>query len=203
MSKKKKKIVLHSNHCRMKTGFGKHMKHLLTYLHQFNNYELIEFANGKQWKDPDLQNMPWKAYGSLPFEPNLIHEIKASKEKQRSASYGRYKVDDLIKEEKPDVYLAIEDIWGVDGFWKKKWWKKINSIIWSPVDSLPLLDKHTNAAENTQNIIVQASFAKKAFEEKGFNNVHLLPVPIDTSNFYRLTDTERVNLRKEQARYGA
>lgn len=198
MSKKKKKVVLHSNHCRMKTGFGKHMKHLLTYLYEFDNYELVEFANGKQWSDPSLQNMPWKAYGSLPFEPNLVHEIKASKEKQRSASYGHYKVDDLIKEEKPDVYLGIEDIWGVDGFWKKKWWKKINSIIWSPVDSLPLLDKHTNAAENTQNIIVQASFAKKAFEEKGFNNVHLLPVPIDTSNFYRLTDTERVNLRKEQ-----
>ena len=193
--KQKKKIVLHSNHCRVKTGFGKHMKHLLTYLHKNKNYEVIEFANGKQWNDPCLNNLPWRAYGSLPFESNLVQEIKADTNKQRSASYGHYKVDDLIKEQKPDIYLAIEDIWGVDKFWNKNWWNKINSIIWTPVDSLPLLDKHINAAQSTQNIVVQASFAKKAFEKQGFNNVHLLPVPIDTSNFHRLEDEARQNLR--------
>ena len=189
---KKKKIVLHSNHFRVKTGFGKHMKHLLTYLHKTGKYDIVEFANGKNWFDPDLKNLPWKAYGSLPFEPEVIHEIKNDKQKERSASYGHYKIDDLIKEEKPDIYLGIEDIWGLEGFWKKRWWKEINSIIWTPIDSLPLLDKHIEGATNTQNIIVQASFAEKQLKESGFNNVHLMPVPIDTNNFFKL-DKEIVN----------
>lgn len=192
---KKKKIVLHSNHCRMKTGFGKHMKHLLTYLHKLKKYNLVEFANGRPWNDPSLSNMPWKALGALPTDSNTIKEIKSDQQKSRKASYGHYKIDDLIKTEMPDIYLGIEDVWGLEGFWKKKWWKKINSLIWTPIDSLPLLDKHIDAAKNTENIIVQASFAKKALEEKGFNNVHLLPVPIDTNNFFKLKKEKREELR--------
>lgn len=189
------KIVLHSNHCRMKTGFGKHMKHLLTFLYKTDNYEVVEFANSRSWSDPKLSLMPWKCIGSLPMDQTSINEIKSDPSKQRVAGYGHYKIDDLIKQEKPDIYIAIEDIWGVDGFWNKKWWDKISSIIWTPVDSLPLLDKHIEAASKTKNIIVQASFAKKAFEDKGFKNVHLMPVPIDTDSFYKLHDNEKQSLR--------
>ena len=153
--KKKKKILIHSNHSRAKTGFGKHMRNLITYLYKTKKYEIIEFANGRPWNDPDLNVMPWKSIGSLPIEPQLIQEINADQQKARKAGYGHYKIDDVIKQEKPDIYLGIEDIWGLDGMWSKKWWKKINSIIWTPVDSLPLLEKHEDAAKNTQNLIVQ------------------------------------------------
>ena len=74
---KKKKVLIHSNHCRAKTGFGKHMKHLITYLHNTGKYDLVEFANGMQWNDPKLSRLPWKAIGSLPFEPNIIQQINS------------------------------------------------------------------------------------------------------------------------------
>ena len=193
--KKKKKILIHSNHSRAKTGFGKHMRNLITYLYKTKKYEIIEFANGRPWNDPDLNVMPWKSIGSLPIEPQLIQEINADQQKARKAGYGHYKIDDVIKQEKPDIYLGIEDIWGLDGMWSKKWWKKINSIIWTPVDSLPLLEKHEDAAKNTQNLIVQASFAKNALNEKGFNNVHLMPVPLDHSNFFKLDEQSKLKLR--------
>ena len=192
---KKKKIVIHSNHCRAKTGFGKHMKHLLSYLYNTGKYEVVEFANGKQWNDPSLLNMPWKSIGSLPFEPDIIQKCNADPQTGRAASYGHLKIDDVIKQEKPDIYLGIEDIWGIEGFWKKKWWKKINSIVWTPVDSLPLLDKHTEAAQHTDNLIVQASFAQKELKNNGFSNTHLMPVPLDVSNFYKLSNKEKTNLR--------
>jgi len=192
---KKKKILIHSNHARAKTGFGKHMKHLLSYLYKTGKYEVVEFANGKQWNDPSLLNMPWKSIGSLPFEPEIIQQCNADPQKGRLASYGHLKIDDVIKQEKPDIYLGIEDIWGIEGFWNRKWWKKINSMIWTPIDSLPLLDKHTEGAQNTENIIVQASFAEKELKKNGFKNTHLFPVPLDTSNFYKLDDKTKSTLR--------
>jgi len=192
---KKKKILIHSNHCRAKTGFGKHMKNLLTYLYKTNKYEVVEFANGRQWNDPALSSLPWKCIGSLPFEPELVQQYNSDPQKARLAGYGHVKIDDVIKQEKPDIYLGIEDIWGMDGFHKRKWWKNINSLIWTPIDSLPLLDKHVEAAQNTQNIIVQASFAQKALQEKGFTNSHLLPVPLDPSNFIKLDDEKKLELR--------
>ena len=195
MAKKKKKILIHSNHCRAKTGFGKHMKHLLTYLYKTGKYEVIEFANGMQWNDPKLSRMPWKAIGALPFEPDIIQQCQTDPNKGRAASYGHLKIDDVIKQEKPDIYLGIEDIWGLEGFWGKKWWKKINSLIWTPVDSLPLLDKHIDSVTNTSNYIVQASFAKNELNKKGFKNVHLFPVPLDPDNFYKLEDEKRTQLR--------
>ncbi len=198
MANKKKKILIHSNHCRARTGFGKHMKHLITYLYKTGKYEIVEFANGIQWNDPKLSRLPWKGIGSLPHEPETIQQINADPNKQRSAAYGHFKIDDVIKQEKPDIYLGIEDIWGLEGFWSKKWWKKINSLIWTPVDSLPLLDKHLDSVANTSNYIVQASFAKNELNSQGFNNVHLFPVPLDPENFYRLKEEERVNLRKAQ-----
>ena len=191
----KKKIVIHSNFCRVKTGFGKHAKHLLTYLYKTNKYDIVEFANGRQWNDPALSTLPWKCVGSLPHDPSVISEISSNQEKSRLAGYGHYTIDEFIKQEKPDIYLGIEDIWGLNEFWSKLWWKKINSIIWTPIDSIPLLDKHTKAAKNTKNVIVQASFAQKALQEQGFNNSHLMPVPIDVSNFNRLSDKNRSSLR--------
>lgn len=193
----KKKIVIHSNFCRVKTGFGKHAKHLLTYLYKTNKYEIIEFANGRQWDDPILNTLPWKCVGSLPSDPSTVSEMQQDQNKARMGNYGHFTIDDLIKNEKPDIYLGIEDIWGLNDFWTRKWWKKINSIIWTPIDSVPLLDKHKKAAENTENIIVQASFAQNALQEQGFNNSHLMPVPIDTSNFYRLSDNDRLSLRSK------
>lgn len=192
---RKKKIVIHSNHCRVKTGFGKHMLHLLSYLHKTKKYDIVEFANGKQWNDPLLNTLPWKCIGSLPFESNLLQEMKQDQVKMRKGNYGVYKIDDVISQEKPDIYLGIEDIWGLEDFCDKKWWNKINSIIWTPIDSLPLLDKHIKGARKTKNFIVQASFAKKQLNEEGFDNVHLLPVPIDTNNFYKLDDEKRNALR--------
>jgi len=195
---KKKKILIHSNHCRAKTGFGKHMKHLLTYLHKTNKYEVVEFANGIQWNEPKLSRLPWKAIGSLPFEPDIIQQCNADQNKARAAGYGHLKIDDVIKQEKPDIYLGIEDIWGLENFWTRKWWKKINSLIWTPIDSLPLLDKHTESVKNTNNYIVQASFAQKELNKKGFNNVHLFPVPLDPSNFYKLDENKKKELRLRQ-----
>ena len=48
-------------------------------------------------------------------------------------------IDNAIKEFKPDVYIGIEDIWAFDGFAEKPWWNKINSMIWTTLDSLPIL----------------------------------------------------------------
>tara|TARA_A200000159_G_scaffold155594_1_gene169548 strand:- start:2800 stop:4716 length:1917 start_codon:yes stop_codon:yes gene_type:complete len=195
--RKKKKILIHSNHCRVKTGFGKHMKHLLAYLHKTKKYEVIEFANGKQEGDPSLNNLPWTCIGSLPSDPNLVRKIKSDDKFKRTANYGHLTIDKVIENEKPDIYLGIEDVWGLEPFFTKKWWSNIHSLIWTPIDSLPLLDKHILAASKTKNVIVQASFAEKALKEEGFNNTHLLPVPIDSSNFFKM-DQSDIELVKQR-----
>ena len=101
MAERKKKILIHSNHCKMLTGFGKHKKNLLKYLHKTDKYEIIELSNAKH-KD-EVSNMPWKTYGTLPSNKKTLMEISKDPNRQRNAGYGHELINEIIEEEKDEL----------------------------------------------------------------------------------------------------
>ena len=191
---RKKKILIHSNFSRLFTGFGKNNKNILKYLSNTGKYELIEFANGIPWDAPDCKKQPWECYGSMPTVMQMS-QIKGDGNKERAASYGAYGIDRAIKELKPDVYLGIEDIWGFNGFWDKPWWNHITSIIWTTLDSLPILPDAVDAAPKIKNYYVWASFAEKALNKLGYDHVKTLRGTLDTNQFYPLPDITKKALK--------
>ena len=193
---RKKTILIHSNHCKMFTGFGKHKKNLLKYLYNTGKYEIIEFSNGYPWSSDELQYTPWKSYGSLPDDPEHQKEIANDERKKSTAGYGGEMIDRAIYELKPDIYLGIEDIWGFNGFFEKPWWNKIHCIIHTTLDSLPILPDAVNAASKIKNYFVWASFAEKALHKLGHTHVKTVHGTLDVNNFYRLPDDARSRLRK-------
>ena len=117
---KKKKILFHSNHSRILSGFGKNARNILRHLAKTGKYDIVEFANGVSWDHDRLETLPWKAIGSLPNDKASIDRINKDPNAARSASYGSLTIDKAIKQEKPDIYIGVEDIWGFNGFHKKK-----------------------------------------------------------------------------------
>jgi len=105
----KKTILVHSNFCKAFTGFGKNKKNILRYLFDTGKYNVVEFANGRFWSDPEIQTTPWRCIGSLP-SAETMSQMKDGNQ-QRIAAYGAYMIDQAIQEVKPDVYIGIEDIW--------------------------------------------------------------------------------------------
>ena len=189
----KKKILIHSNFCRAFTGFGKNKKNIMRYLFDTGKYELMELANGLQWGDGATETVPWKCRGSLP-PPEELTGLNA--EQQRAESYGLSLVDQSVNAFKPDVYLGIEDIWAFNNFANKPWWNKVNTMIWTTLDSLPILPQAIEYAPKIKNYFVWSSFAERAMNEMGYNHVKTLRGSLDTSNFFRFSDKERDNLRK-------
>ena len=53
-------------------------------------YEIVEFANGFQWSSPKLQQLPWRAYGSLPDNPALIEKL--NKDRRSTLKNGRSRI---------------------------------------------------------------------------------------------------------------
>jgi glycosyltransferase involved in cell wall biosynthesis len=191
----KKKVLIHSNFAKAFTGFGKHKKNILRYLFDTGKYEIFELANGFQKHSPELVRMPWKAYGSLP-DAQTMADINRDPHKQRQAGYGAFGIDDIIKTVRPDVYIGIEDIWAFDGFYEKPWWNKINTMIWTTLDSLPILQSAIDAAPKIKNYYVWASFAEKAMQKLGYDHVKTLRGSLDDTQFFRLNDETRSGLRK-------
>lgn len=193
----KKKILIHSNHCKAYTGFGKNAKNILLHLHKTGKYEIVEFSNGIKWGDPSLSLLPWKAQGSLPNDPSIIKKINQDQALYRNAGYGGQTIDKIIEEEKPDLYLGIEDIWAFSGYTDKKWWNKINCAIWTTLDSLPILPEAVSAAPKIKNYFTWSSFASKALNKLGYDHVKTLHGAIDCKNFYKIKDEKKLNLRKK------
>jgi glycosyltransferase involved in cell wall biosynthesis len=194
---RKKKILIHSNFCKAFTGFGKHKKNLLKYLYQTDKYDIVELVNAKKEKDEALSLLPWKAIGTLPEDPLVLQQISKDKTRYRNAGYGHESIQNIIKKEKPDIYLGIEDVWAFSGFTEKDWWSKINCIVHTTLDSLPLLPDAVKMAPKIKNYYVWASFAEKAMSELGHEHVKTIRGTLDTDNFYKINDQKRQALRRK------
>ena len=189
----KKKVLIHSNSCKAFTGFGTNKKNIMRYLHNTGKYELIELANGLEWSAPQLSLMPWQAVGSLPSKASLS---RIDKQRQREEGYGFSAVDRAVKEFKPDVYIGMEDIWAFKDYHVKPWWNKINCMIWTTLDSLPILPQAIEYAPKTKNYYVWSSFAEKAMNEIGYDHIKTLRGSVEHSNFVKLPEDRRKNLRE-------
>ena len=196
---KKKKICFHSNGVLAFTGFGKHMKNIIKYLYKTGKYEIVEMANGSLFDDAVLNKRPWKAVGTLPNNPALLNELNRDPARARQASYGNLMLEEIIKEEKPDIYVATEDPWMLnEGTQDKKWWKKINTMVHTTIDSVPILPWAKKLAKKTDHFYTWASFgAREMNKEEGLEHVGLLRGAIDTSTFFPLAKSEKQDIRKK------
>lgn len=192
---RKKKVLVHSNFCKAFTGFGKHKKNLLKYLYNTNKYEIIELANAKSSNDEEIKLTPWKTIGTLPTDPMVLKAISTDPYRHNKAGYGHELIDKIVEEEKPDVYLGIEDIWAFEGLTEKVWWNKLTHIVHTTLDSLPIYPPALEMAPLIKNYFIWSSFAEEEFKEKNHNHVKTIRGIADTKSFYKLKEEERLSLR--------
>jgi glycosyltransferase involved in cell wall biosynthesis len=192
----KKKILVSTNYHKTYTGFGKNCKNILSHLFRSGKYEIVEFANGVVQGHPDLELSPWKVIGSIPADQAFLDKIKGDGGLARIANYGHFAIDAAIESEKPDIFLGIEDIWAFNGYWNRPWWNKINCMVWTTLDSLPLLPESVKMAKECQNYFVWASFAEKAMASAGHPHVKTLHGSLVGDNFKKLSDSNRADLKK-------
>ena len=191
----KKKVLFQSDSALAKTGFGRNTKALLSYLYKTGKYDIVSYCCGNAYSTPALQRTPWKSVGTLPDDQNQLAQLNKDPGQARMASYGSYLIDHVVKQEKPDVYIAVQDIWGVDFAIDKPWFNEISSVIWTTLDSLPILPSAVEKAPKIKNYWIWSNFATKALHEKGHNHVKTVHGCLETDNFYRLDDEKRKQLR--------
>ena len=188
---RKKTVLIHSNFCKAFTGFGKNQKNILKYLYKTKKYNIVEACNMKVSGDPSLSKLPWKCYGTVSKDHQRL-----TSDKQKMSGYGFFEIDKIVQEVRPDVYFGIEDIWAFTNYHHKAWWNKMKCIVWTTLDSLPLLPQAIEYAPKIKNYFVWATFAEKAFKKIGYNHVKTLRGSLDTDVFFKLSDDERLKLRK-------
>lgn len=193
----KKKILIQTDFALAKTGFGRNAKAILKYLYKTNKYDIVQYACGLNWSNPELSKVPWKAFGALPDSSEELAHLNKDPHLARQASYGAYNLDKIINQEKPDVYIAIQDIWGIDFAIEKPWFNKINSVLWTTLDSLPILDSAVKCADKVKNYWIWSDFATKALNELNYKHVKTVHGALEDDLFYKLPYENRELLRKK------
>lgn len=193
---KRPKLLYHSCSSSLSTGFSRHGKTLLSELYKRGNIDLVEICNAPFYfpDDPRLKKLPWKSYGVLPPE-SVFHSL--NEQQRHLAGYGQWALDEIVRIEKPNAYLGVEDAWAFPGHANRPWFKKILSILHTPVDSLPLLPLHKALAGAVSNFWVKASFAAREFSKLGFSHVKTVPALVNHEPFFPLKENERLNLRRQ------
>ncbi len=198
---RKKKVLIHTDFPLTMTGFGKNGRNLLEYLFKTDKYELVNLAVGTIHDSPELSRTPWKTIGTI--HPQRVEAIRNQNDPKnwdsisRMAGYGAFAVDEAIKAEKPDIFIAAQDIWGIDFCIEKSWFNKITSVLWTTLDSLPILDKAVVAASKSKHYWSWADFATKALHKLGHQHVKTVRGALDTKNFFKLDPFTRQNLREK------
>ena len=193
---RKKKLLYQSDFSLAKTGFGRCAKALLSYLYKTGKYEIIHYACGGMNKgNPMFKKTPWTTIGTLPDNKAELEQIQKDPELARKANYGAVLLDKTIEEYKPDVYIAAQDIWGVDFAIDKPWFNDVTSAIWTTLDSLPILPSALKPADKIKNYWIWSNFATKALHELGHDHVETMHGPLEDSYFKRLPDQTRLNIR--------
>jgi glycosyltransferase involved in cell wall biosynthesis len=194
---RKKKVLIQTDFALAKTGFGRNARALLKYLYSTNKYDLVHYCCGMTYDHPEFKKTPWKSIGSLPNTQQELDQLNRDPNLARMASYGAHYLDRVINEEKPDVYFAVQDIWGVDFAIEKSWFNKITSVIWTTLDSLPILQSAITNAPKIKNYWIWSNFATKAMHKLGYSHVKTVHGCLEDKDFYRLSDFERNQLRKK------
>lgn len=195
---RKPKIVLQTNAPWMKTGLGENGRYLLDYLARTGKYDLVYYGtNHVMSNDPNLRRLPCKAYGAIPADPMVIQRMNQDPMFARDVSYGAHFVDQIIKDEKPDIYWESDDIWSTPGYIDKPWFKEISCVFHKTPDSLPILDEAFKQARATPHYFTWAEFAAKEMNRKDPKlKVRHIYGMFNTSHFAPITKKEKLDLRR-------
>ena len=201
--KPKLRVLFHTDYTLAKTGFGRNARAVFEYLYKTGKYDLINFAVGSvdvQIGEPTART-PWKTIASIKSQ-NLENikrqnDPRAWENIERMAGYGAFELDQVVKSEKPDVFIAVQDIWGIDFAVDKSWFNKIPCALWTTLDSLPILPKAVELAPKVKNYWSWADFATKALHQSGHKHVKTVRGVVDTHCYFRLSDHKRAELRKK------
>jgi len=195
-SGKRKKVLIQTDFSLAKTGFGRNAKAILTYLYSLDKYDLVHYCCGRIEDDPDLSRTPWKSIGTIPTDPFELDDINKIKNGSKMASYGFTRLDKVVYEEKPDVYIAIQDIWGIDFAASKPWFKKITSAFWTTLDSLPLMPETIEIVKKVKNFWVWSHFAEEELHRLGHAHVKTFHGPLESKYFFNMKEEDKKNIRK-------
>ncbi len=199
---RRKKIILQTNAPWMKTGLAENGRILMNWLAKRDKYDLVYYCQQVADVDPNLARMPYKCYGAVPSseQTQLLHLKQHDAARLQLIMYGSRFIDEIIRKERPDIWIGSDDVWSFNSqYFQSEWFKRISSVLHITVDSVPVLDQAYEQALSTKYFRTWAAFAGPEMVKKRgaeFSHVSHLYGASDTTKFRPTPKEQKAQLRK-------
>lgn len=199
---RRKKILLQTNAPWMRTGLSENGRILANWLARRDKYDLVYYCTQVADNDPNLGRMPYKCYGAIPSgEQHELQRLQAQDQgRLRDIMYGARFIEEIIRKEKPDVWIGSDDVWSFGaGYYRSEWFKRINSVMHITVDSVPVLEQAYEQAGATRHFLGWTEFVAKEMRKRGpeFAHVGHIYGASDTAKFRPVSREEKLALRRK------
>lgn len=194
----KRKILFVTNYCGLLTGFGMHIRALMSYIYKnySDKYEIALAAEGQYHHNPDFGRWPFKIFGTLPIDAQSQEKLKTDPVFAQQASYGQFTIDLIVQDFKPQILIEIQDSWGLSHIKDMEFSKHIPVIYHVTIDSLPVLEQAFEVAATTKYYWTWSEFAAKKMRERtGFEHVKTQYPCIHSGEFKPLSASKKKELR--------
>ncbi len=196
---RRKKVIIWTDYPIAKTGLARNGRQLALYLYNTGKYDIVYYCCGMSEIHPDFAKFPFKVVGCLPNDPMAMDAINKSDEGyKRHVSYGGGRIDELVKSEKCDVLIMLNDSWGgFGGIVDKPWYNKIFHMPVITLDSLPFLPDQKTFIEKSKQFYVWSDFAERESKRLGYNHVKTLTGMLDPNSFFKIPKHKKQELRNK------
>jgi glycosyltransferase involved in cell wall biosynthesis len=196
------RILLQTNPLWLKTGLSRAAKNLLSYLWKTGRYDIAHYATqSTMTNEPRLALTPWKTFGCIPPDQELINRINSDGVFGRDATYGAVNIENVVNEWKPTIWIGADDVWSFPpaSYADKPWFKRLHGLHHITIDSVPVLEQAFEQAKRSKHYLTWAQFAEKEMKRVGgadMSHVQSIYGMMDTNDFTPITAEERADLRK-------
>ena len=197
------RILLQTDPPFVKTGLAENGKTLARHWFKQDKYDFAYYcAQGTATTHPHLNTTPWKSYGCIPPDQELINRINADPLFGRNASYGSVNIDAVIRDWKPTIWIGANDIWSfpLSDYADKPWYSKIHSLHHITIDSVPVNEQAYEQAKRSKNYLTWAKFGAKEMQRVGgpsMSHVSSIYGAMDINLFSPISPQEKSHLRKQ------
>ena len=180
----------------LNTGYSVYAKELLNRLHSSNKYEIAELGCYAAHDDPNLQDVPWRFYPTLPLNDSE-RQVYAS---NQTAQFGEWRFDDVCLDFKPDVVIDIRDWWMMEYQSRSAFRSFYKWAIMPTVDSEPQQEQYISTYMGADAVFTYSEFGRRVLEDNSNNHIKILDVCSPAANFDFLKPT--ANKKQHKARFG-
>ena len=94
----------------LNTGYAIYAKEVLARLHSTGKYTIAEMGCYAAHDNPQMHQIPWKFYPTLPVNQEEAGFYNADAKNQ----FGEWRFDDICLDFRPDVVIDIRDWWMIE-----------------------------------------------------------------------------------------